>query len=414
MATHVDSDITVQRFGFTADAKGKKLEFPRATLSAIEGRTGDTTYGAADCIFDKLEGRLDTTRWTADAASLGSAYLRDDANRFDLAVERLELPSGIRLTRADKGIELLSPHASLTEMKLLVRGPFARRAAEPAPSAASSSGNIPVMSAAASSPALPATPAQLHAELRQRRLRFLDSLSGKINFTVKVELELPVLGTRRLDQGLKLPITEGQIDYRALDDSLDWLEGQFVDIDASRERLAVRWKVPIFGASHDLISWALDEEAATLSSFGKVPVRSLFDFRIGSGKPDARDRKRKIVQALSLDAIDIALSLLAPRSVETSSGGTIMFGGDDEPGLVDLKMTGSIRDVGPGVLRGAIGSIDTTIRDARIGPATITADRLHFDGLESFEVKFDAFAPTQLSATVHRVTATNLRVKLGA
>ena len=35
------------------------------------------------------------------------------------------------------------------------------------------------------------------------------------------------------------------------------------------------------------------------------------------------------------------------------------------------------------------------------------------DGLENVEVKFDAFKPTQVSAVVHRVTATNLKLKLG-
>ena len=45
-----------------------------------------------------------------------------------------------------------------------------------------------------------------------------------------------------------------------------------------------------------------------------------------------------------------------------------MFGGEDQPGMVDLKVTGAIRDRGPGALRGAIGSIDTTIKDLRARP----------------------------------------------
>lgn len=393
MPTQVESDITVQRFAYHGDDKGKRLTFPRATCGTVEGRSGGAAYGAADCTFDDLEARLDTLRWTAEAASIGSAYLRDDAGRYNLAFERVEMPSGIRLTRADKGVEILAPHVSLSEVRVDLRGPF--------------DASVPIS-------APPATAAQISADLRQRRVRFLDSLSGRIYFTVKVELDLPVLGTRRLDQELRLPIQEGSIDYRALEDSLDWLEGAFLDIDTKGDRLGVRWKVPIFGSSHDLISFALDEDAQTLSHFGRVPVRSLLDYRAGSGgRPEKREHKRKIVQALSLDAIDIALSLLAPRSVETPSGGTIMFGGDDQPGLVDLKVSGSIKDSGPGTLRGAIGSIDTTIMDARIGPTTVTADRLHFDGLENVEVKFDAFKPMSLSAVVHRVTATNLRLKIG-
>ena len=405
MATHVETDITVQRFGFEADAKGKRLVFPRAETHGTEGRSGAVAYGAKDLLFDGLEGRLDTLRWTAEAASLGSAWLRDDAGRFDIAVERLEMPRGLMLVRADRGVEIVSPHVSLSEVRLSVKGPFAR------------SGG------AAAAPT--ETP-----QLRQDKLRFLDSLSGRLYLTVKVVLDLPVLGHRTLDQQLKVPIQEGSLDFRALDDSLDWLEGAFLDMNHDGNRLAITWKVPIFGRERDLVSFTLDQEAAALAAFGRVPVRSLTDFRIGTGKASEKEKEKDkdrdkdkdngkekkkggVLQSLSFDAIDFALNLIAPRSLETSSGGIIMFGADDSPGVVDLKVTGAIHDKGPGKLVGAIGSIDTTIKDLRLGPATLTADRLHFDGLDELEVVFDGFSPTQITLVVHRVTATNLALQLG-
>ena len=80
-------------------------------------------------------------------------------------------------------------------MKLTVRGPFGRT---PGPD----------------DPPAPPTPPTAPG-LRQSRLRFLDSLSGRIYFTVKVVLDLPVLGHRSLDQDLRIPIQEGSLDYRA-------------------------------------------------------------------------------------------------------------------------------------------------------------------------------------------------------
>ena len=384
MANHVETDITVQRFGYTGDESGKRLTFPHAETKNIEGKSGGTAYGAADCVFDKLEGRLDTFRWSADSASLGSTWLRDDAGRFDISIDRIEMPSGVLMTRADKGVEMLAPHVSLSELRLAVNGPFGMRG--------------------------PSAPAQ-EPRLRQDKLRFLDSLAGHIDLTIKVVLDLPVVGKRTLDQKLQVPVKEGSLDFRALEDSLDWLEGRFIDIEPNDGRLAVRWKVPIFGASHDLVSFALDQDASALVSFGRVPVRSLTDFRVGSGgKPD--DRKRKVLQSFQLDAIDIVLSLLAPRSVETSTG-LIMFGGDDEPGMVDLEVRGAIKDTGPGALKGRIGSVDTTIKDVQMGPVQITADRLHFDGLDELEVTFDGFKPAAIRVLVHRVTATNFDIKIG-
>src|SRR5262249_20079565 len=156
--------------------------------------------------------------------------------------------------------ELLAPNVTFSEMRMTLQGPFGRKAA-----------------AAPSPPAQPSSPTA-----RQEKLRFLDSLSGRIYTTVKVQLDLPVLGVRTLDQQLRIPSQEGTLDYRALEDSLDWLEGTFLDLKHEDQRLKVQWKVPIFGSGHDLITWALDSDASTLASFGRVPVRSLADFRLPS------------------------------------------------------------------------------------------------------------------------------------
>src|SRR4051812_14932411 len=58
MAQTVETDITVQRFGFVSDDSGRRLRFPRAESHQIEGSAGAVTYGARDCAFDDLEGRL--------------------------------------------------------------------------------------------------------------------------------------------------------------------------------------------------------------------------------------------------------------------------------------------------------------------------------------------------------------------
>jgi hypothetical protein len=390
----VEADLEVKSFGYDGDSGGRRLLFPHAQTHKLEGRAGATTFGAGDAAFEGLEGRLDTLRWTAESASAGTAWLRDDGGRFDVSVERAEFPSGLRLTRAaDYGIELISPHVTFAELRLTVKGPFGR--------------SKPVD--AAPPPSLSSAPKL------QEKLRFLDSLSGRIYTTLKVQLDLPVIGVRSLDQQLRIPIQEGSLDYRALDDSLDWLEGTFLDIKHEDQRLKVQWKVPIVGAGRDLITWALDTDASTLASFGRVPLRSLADFRTGSSKvsPTESERSRKggVLKSFTLDKIDVALSLLAPRHLEVGSG-MIMFGGEDQPGMVDLKVSGAIHNHGPGGIRGAIGSVDTTIKDLEIGPTMLSCDRLHFDGLDGLEVTFDGFRPQSIAFVVHRVTATNFAMKL--
>jgi hypothetical protein len=80
--------------------------------------------------------------------------------------------------------------------------------------------------------------------------------------------------------------------------------------------------------------------------------------------------------------------------------------------MVDLKVSGSVSERGAGALKGAIGSIDTTIKDVHLGPVKLTADRLHFDGLDQLAVEFNGFSPSHVMMFIHRVTATNLSLQI--
>jgi hypothetical protein len=394
MPTKVGADIEVQQFAYVGDEAGRRLVFPHAQTHKVEGKSGSAAYGAADCTFEKLEGQLGILSWEAESASIGTVWLKSDTGRYSITADRVEMPHGLRLVRAADiaaggRLELVSPHVSFSELRVDINGPFGR-------------------TKPAETPAAPKSPTR-----RQEKLRFLDSLTGRIYLTLKVQLDLPVLGVRTLDQQLRLPIQEGSLDFRALEDSLDWLEGAFLDIKHDGDFLKVVWKVPIFGSSHDLITWQLDNDASALAAFGRVPVRSLTDFKTGAAGPPKKESKNGgVLRSLKVDGIDIAISLIAPRNLEVGQG-LIAFGGDNTPGMVDLKVSGAIGNKGAGRLRGAIGSVDTTVKDLKIGPAEITCDRLHFDGLDQLEVTFDGFKPTKISMVIHRVTATNLAIKLG-
>jgi hypothetical protein len=395
MPIKVGADVEVQQFGYIGDEAGRRLVFPHAQTHKIEGKSGGAGYGASECTFEKLEGQLGILRWEAESASIGGAWLKADSGRYSITADRIEMPHGMRLVRAADiaaggRLELVAPHVSFSELRIDLEGPFGRT--KPADAA----------------PAPPKSPTR-----RQEKLRFLDSLTGRIYLTIKVQLDLPVLGLRTLDQQLRVPIQEGSLDFRTLEDSLAWLEGAFLDIKHDDQFLKIQWKVPIFGSSHDLITWQLDKDASALAAFGRVPFRSLLDFRTGAAQPKKDSKKSgNVLRSFKVDGIDISLSLIAPRNLEVGQG-LIAFGGDGTPGMVDFKVSGAIGDRGPGRLSGAIGSVDTTVKDLKIGPAEVTCDRLHFDGLDQLEVTFDGYKPTKISMVVHRVTATNLAIKLG-
>ena len=408
MPVQVATNLSVRGFGYIGDADSQRLVGPRVEGHDLTGRAGSLQWAVKDLLLDKLEGRLDVTRWAADAASLGAARLVDDSGKLDVAIDRVEMPNGMVLARGQSGVEILSPHFTLSEVRLTVLNPVPAADAPPAP-------------------ATPAKPGRATPGLRQEQLRFLDSLAGHVALTVKVKLHLPVLGTRTLDQSLDVKIEDGSLDFRALEDQLDWLEGRFLDFKHSGDRLAVTWRVPIFGSKHELIAWHLDTEAATLASFGRVPVRAFADYElvkkdeVADAAEPAKDAETKdeseegdgLLRQLTLDAIDIALSLLAPRTLEVG-GGMIGFGGDGQPGMVDLKVTGRVAQHGPGALHGSIGGLDTTVKDLTLGGIVVSADRLSIDGIDALEVEFEGFRPVKATMVIHRVTATNLVVKIGS
>src|SRR5450432_2687001 len=275
MPTKVGADVEVQQFGYVGDADGRRLVFPHAQTHKVEGKSGGTGYGAKDCTFEKLEGQLGILQWEAESASIGGAWLKADSGRYSITADRIEMPHGVRLVRAADiaaggRLELVAPHVSFSELRIDLNGPFGR--SKPADAA----------------PAPPKSPTR-----RQEKVRFLDSLTGRIYLTIKVQLDLPVLGLRTLDQQLRVPIQEGSLDFRKLEDSLDWLEGAFLDIKHDEQFLKIQWKVPIFGSSHDLITWQLDRDASALAAFGRVPFRSLLDFKTPETKKEPKKDSKK-------------------------------------------------------------------------------------------------------------------------
>ena len=184
MAHHVETDISVKGFGFTSDEGGKRLHFPHAVSHDVAGRVGGVAYGGADVLFDGLEGRLDTLRWTAEAASVGRAWLRDDAGRVDVEVDRIEMSRGLMLTRADRGVEIVSPHVSFSEMKLTLQGPFGAARTEDAAAAeavavTSATGSKPTLAASTREPK-PDLAASTREPIEVRRAVTVDANAAKI------------------------------------------------------------------------------------------------------------------------------------------------------------------------------------------------------------------------------------------
>ncbi len=200
MAQRIDANLNVQRFGFAMDDSATRLVFPHAEMHKLAGSADGLQYTVADCAFDELEGRLDTLRWHADAASLGGIKLKSADGRVELNVARAEFPRGLLLVRAESGVELLAPHVSLADVELTYCGPFSQApgATVPtAPTATNAEAETAWANAAIAAISQPFEP----PPLRQEHLHFLDGLHGHVALTIKVQLDLPVIGSARRGAG---------------------------------------------------------------------------------------------------------------------------------------------------------------------------------------------------------------------
>ena len=397
MSNRLGADLQVSSFGLVLDGTTQRLEFPRAHIDALRGSSGDVEYAAREVLLEKVYTLLDRAHWRASSGSAGAVSMRTADGAVALGIDRVELTRGLTISAtAEGGVEILAPAATLHDLTITLPklGALTQtRAAEVAGEALAKAADVP---------------------LRQEKLRVLDSLQGEISVTVKVVLDLPVLGTRTLDQKLRIPIKDGALDYRALDDSLDWLEGSFLDLGVRGDRLVLSWRVPVFGRPREIVSFQLDLEGRTTAVFDRVPLRALADFRVPEGsRPSTAPKKGKeLVRSLTLSDLKIDLSMAAPRSVEIGDG-TLRFGGDDEPGVVGLSIAGSLfHPPGPGGLTGRVAMLDVTAKDLALGPTMLTVDRLHLGSVDPIDIRFDGFTPSGLTAHVHRIAATNLSLRL--
>ncbi len=391
----------VDGLAFVMDGTTPRLEFPHAQIDNLRGEAAGLAYGATELVLEQLTGLLAGVSWTTEAASAGKFWVRDAEGRFEMTIDRIELPHGLRVTQsAAGGVELVAPHVSLSEVRVSIPD-LAQLGGPPGESA-------------------PASPAEEPTGLRQEQLRFLDAVTGEIAFRIAVVLDLPVIGHRTLDQAIKLTVEDGAFNFEKLASGLSWLEGQFLDIGIEGGRFRMAWGVPLFG-TNEIVSFALDSDASAMAERDRIPLRSLFDYRMAGGngggdggKNGKSSDKQGRLKSLTIGDIDVKLSLVAPHNVEVA-GGTVRFGGDDAPGIVDLTVHGAMtHPPAPGAMKAQAGAVDMTVKDLNLGGLQVTADRITVGPVDTLVVTFDGFEPRALVAVLHRVTATNLALTLGS
>jgi hypothetical protein len=246
-------------------------------------------------------------------------------------------------------------------------------------------------------------------------LPLLDHLSGLLALDLLVDVRIPILPDRRATHSIRLPISEGTIDFKQLEACLAKLENALLDFEVNEDGLILELD-PIPGVTFDnvtLVTWPLAGRDHVLArTEHRIRLRRLLDYRLSpklaaasSQPPEFHSDTPSALRRLHAGDIDTVLRLGGPIDLPLPGLGTLRLGAPDQPAIGQLKLSGQLEHT-PGkppsatelrldvsdVLLGA-SIADGSGRRAeieRFGIARIDGARLGLLGLEPRSLTLDA------------------------
>lgn len=246
-------------------------------------------------------------------------------------------------------------------------------------------------------------------------LPLLDHLEGLLAFDLFVDVRIPILPDRRATHSIRLPVTQGTINFKQLEGGLAGLEDALFDFEVNEEGLILELD-PLPGLTIDnmtLVTWPLAGPEHTLADQQqRVRLRRLLDYRLspklgGSGVQQQGPRADgpSALRRLRVGDIQTVLRLGGPITQPLPGLGVLRLGAPGEAAAGELKLSGQLEHT-PGkpappselrldardlVLGASIGGDDGRRAEiGRLGIGEIEGARLGLLGVEPRSVSLDA------------------------
>ncbi len=256
-----------------------------------------------------------------------------------------------------------------------------------------------------------AEPAKKRSGTAPIDLEFLDGLHGQIDVDLRVVTDIAVVGRRDKTHQFRVPVRNGEINYRSLERDLGTLEDAFIDIEVRHGKLSIENDIPLLPFYYrSLILFRIPpDELAKAENDRLVKLRTFAEWELppsDESKERRKKRKKKSsgpleIVALDFENVDISLGLDREANLDFGDGGSVHLGAPEESPLGAFTLKGAVRfrpggEPQPGEIEATVDGITFGVKNLKMGDRWLSVGRAHLDAVESAHQTFLGVRPGKL------------------
>ena len=175
-------------------------------------------------------------------------------------------------------------------------------------------------------------------------LGFADCIDGQLDVDLTADATVPLIGRRKATHRFRIPIADGSIDFKQVENDLAALEDAVLDFVFKKGALHLVKDIPLIPYdARTLVYWPLDDDEHDLAARDRVRLRRLPTYRIPTStrSSDSGGEPSVALRTLHFDNLAIDLSVGGPATVEVA-GGRIVLGSEGRAAIGSLRVQGDI------------------------------------------------------------------------
>jgi hypothetical protein len=244
-------------------------------------------------------------------------------------------------------------------------------------------------------------------------LRVLDSLSGRVDVDVAVDLKVPVLGSRRAVHEMRIPLQDGSFDYRRLESNLATLENALLDFAVRDGALGLEVGIPLLptrGRGKQIIVWDLNDDDLALATQNRVRLAVLPKARLAvelprKGPDEDASQGAFALRHVGLSNVDVLLHL----THESQAPAAVLR----RLRVAELHLRGDVHHDTEGAqqrgeLVGALVGVEARLAELPIRAHRLSVESFQVERLGNVHVVFQGPLPTHVDAEIHGLTLARL------